>query len=154
MAKLKFEFGRLVVKISRIIHDALASGSYGDIYYLVSQWGIWSRGGCPQGYFKGNREQEILILDDESALVLDKAVMCLKLQNRKLYKILFRFFVLGLDCDDIVVLMSKDKTKKLTDYGSVTTAYDRDVVAILVKQGVYKVWNELVKVVDNEELCV
>lgn len=70
-------------------------------------------------------------------------MQAIKAKQHNLYKVLYKHFVQGMDCDDIVSTMRSLKTSVLTDYGRMSKRYNRDVINTLIDIGVRRFWEVL-----------
>ena len=131
------------LKVTKLLQRKIEENTYQAIYWLIEQWGIWARfSGC-RGYFHGDCSHDVVIIDDDTALELDRAMQSIKAKQHNLYKVLYKHFVQGMDCDDIVSTMRNLNTSVLTDYGRMSKRYNRDVINTLIDIGVRRFWEVL-----------
>lgn len=62
---------------------------------LLYNYGLWSRYSGIKGYFHGNHKHENYVIDDETALEIDRAVMRLKQSRPKVYTLFYMYYVKG-----------------------------------------------------------
>lgn len=76
---------------------------------LFYNYGLWCRYfGC-RGYYSPHSSHEDPIIDDDSALIIDRAMSILKIKNNNMYSILCLHYISGMD---ITSIKSNVKTLK------------------------------------------
>lgn len=83
--------------LTRYVHDAIAEGYSEAFINALENWGKWSRYfGCMGYGAHGNDPEDSYIIDDDSALIIDKAFCELKEHNPAIYLVLKFFYIGGL----------------------------------------------------------
>lgn len=98
--------------LTRLIKDHMADGYSYHFILLLEDYGRWCRYfGC-KGHFKLENRIESYFIDDESALVIDRAFQKLKDSRPMAFKVLDMYLVGGLDSLDISVLLNAGKRRR------------------------------------------
>lgn len=98
--------------LTRLIKDHMADGYSHHFILLLEDYGRWCRYfGC-KGHFKLENRIESYFIDDDSALVIDRAFQKLKDSRPMAFKVLDMYLVGGLDSLDISVLLNVGKRRR------------------------------------------
>lgn len=83
--------------MTRFVEEALAGEADSDVFArLLFNYGLWSRGGGCRGWFHGLISHESCVIDDESALLVDRAVQSILRERRpKLYVLFSMYYIRG-----------------------------------------------------------
>lgn len=98
--------------LTRLIKVHMADGYSRHFILLLEDYGRWCRYfGC-KGHFKLGHKIESYFIDDESALIIDRAFQKLKDSRPMAFKVLDMYLVGGLDSLDIAVCLNTGKSHK------------------------------------------
>lgn len=113
--------------MTRYIEDSISEG-YSDKYVsMLINYGLWARYFGAVGYLHPGLSTETYIIDDDSALIVDRAMQKLKDSRPTVYLMLSMYYVRGLDEYDILsVLKEKSCKRKKTRIAGVYCACPYD----------------------------
>lgn len=96
-----------------MINSALKSGLHSyDYANLLHNYGLWARYFGAVGYLHPGLSTETYIIDDESALIVDRAMQSLKDTRPNVYRLITLFYIRGLDEYDILSVIKGPKKQK------------------------------------------
>ena len=97
--------------MTRFVEEALAGEADSDVFArLLYNYGLWSRGGGCRGWFHGLISHESCVIDDDSALQVDKAVQRVLRERRpKLYVLFSMYYIRGFNEYEITSRLKRKK---------------------------------------------
>lgn len=97
-----------------MIADALRDGAKSRAFLaLLEDYGKWARDKGIQGYRSGHTPQPYL-MDDDTGLIVDRAMQRLKDTRPKLYELMAAFFIQELSVDDLSAPRGKKRHLGIT----------------------------------------
>lgn len=98
--------------LTRLIQESIEDGYSEKYISLLTNYGLWARYFGAVGYLHPGLSSEPYIIDDDSALIVDRAMQKLKDSRPTVYNMMSMYYVRGLDEYDILSIL-KEKPYKL-----------------------------------------
>lgn len=89
------------------VKEAIADGNGREFARLLRNYGLWSHYCGIKGYFTGHTLSETYVIEDESALMIDRAFSYLKRTQPNLYELLVLYYVKQKSPDEIYLILRK-----------------------------------------------
>lgn len=99
-------------KLTRFIQEAIEDGYSSEYLNLLHNYGLWARYFGAVGYLHPGLAHEDYIIDDDSALIVDRAMQKLKDSRPTVYSMLSMYYVRGFDEYDILSVLKERVTVK------------------------------------------
>ena len=112
--------------LTRYIEVALKGGYSNEYLRMLHNYGLWSRYFGAVGYLSGQNAKETYDIDDDSGLIIDRAMQMLKNANFRGFKLLEYYYSRGWDEGDILSVICTNK-------GALELNLSRDELRILRK---------------------
>lgn len=93
--------------LTKYIIEAIQDGYSSDYLSLLHNYGLWARYFGAVGYHCPATAHEDYIIDDESALVVESCMCWLKQTRPQVHKLLFMYYIRGLDEYDILSVLKE-----------------------------------------------
>lgn len=128
--------------ITTTLKDALNDNFDGPNFLrLLHNYGVWARYFGAVGYLQQGSLRETCVIDDDTALIIDRAMQSLKDNWPKLFRLLTWYYVNDLDEGDILSVMMQKPTKKYIEYRKnyyAASPYDKSDARYLSQKDIRK----------------
>lgn len=98
--------------MTRFILEAIQNGYSSEYLNLLHNYGLWARYFGAVGYLHPGLAHEDYIIDDDSALEVEKAMCWLKQSRPNVHRLFAMYYVRGLDEYDILSVLKERVTVK------------------------------------------
>lgn len=95
--------------LTKYIIEAIQDGYSSDYLSLLHNYGLWARYFGAVGYLHPGLAHEDYIIDDDSGLIIDRAMQMLKNANFRAFKLLEYYYSRGWDEGDILSVICTNK---------------------------------------------